>query len=173
MAKRQGTLERGHRISGKIEWRGLWNHESLRLDEVGHFVERVSQQAVGSLGYFSAEAFKQWYNKLLDAKIQKTGSDRTVRFSDVDFNLKIVSADVSASELVVHSRETCPDRPIAEAVAASISIPLFFQPQKIDEGNLHVDGGILSNSPAWLFLDETEADVRPPRGSPGLTLAVL
>ena len=75
----------------------------------------ASQQAVGSLGYFSAEAFKQSYNKLLDAKIQKTGSDRTVRFSDVDFNLKIVSADVSASELVVHSRETCPDRPIAEA----------------------------------------------------------
>ena len=142
--------------------------------KLGILLKRAaSQQAVGSLGYFSAEAFKQWYNKLLDAKIQKTGSDRTVRFSDVDFNLKIVSADVSASELVVHSRETCPDRPIAEAVAASISIPLFFQPQKIDEGNLHVDGGILSNFPAWLFLDETEADVRPPRGSPGLTLAVL
>jgi predicted acylesterase/phospholipase RssA/FMN phosphatase YigB (HAD superfamily) len=121
-----------------------------------------SRQAVGSLGYFSSEAFKKWYNELLNAKVQKKGSDRTVRFSDVDFNLKIVSADVSASELVVHSRETCPDRPIAEAVAASISIPLFFQPQKIDEGNLHVDGGILSNFPAWLFFDEINQDKATP-----------
>jgi predicted acylesterase/phospholipase RssA/FMN phosphatase YigB (HAD superfamily) len=122
----------------------------------------ASQQAVESLGYFSAEAFKQWYNRLLEAKIQKKGPDRTVRFSDVDFNLKIVSADVSAAELVVHSRETCPNRPIADAVAASISIPLFFQPQKIEDGHLHVDGGILSNFPAWLFFDEINQEKDTP-----------
>jgi len=119
-----------------------------------------SRKEVPSFGEFR-NAFVAFGREMIGSASEFTRR-MEASFSDVDFNLKIVSADVSASELVVHSRETCPDRPIAEAVAASISIPLFFQPQKIDGGNLHVDGGILSNFPAWLFLDEINQDKDTP-----------
>jgi predicted acylesterase/phospholipase RssA/FMN phosphatase YigB (HAD superfamily) len=114
-----------------------------------------------SLGYFTTASFAEWYNQLLLEKVPERGQ-KWVRFSDVSFNLKIVSADVSHAEIVIHSRETCPDRPIAEAVAASISIPIFFQPYRISDHELHVDGGILSNFPAWLFIEESIAA----RGAP-------
>jgi NTE family protein len=42
---------------------------------------------------------------------------------------------------------------VASAVAASMSIPFFFRPFRMDRMEL-VDGGLLSNFPAWLFDNE-------------------
>ncbi len=42
---------------------------------------------------------------------------------------------------------------IADCVAASCSIPIVFQPQKID-GVHYVDGGVLHNLPAWIIRDK-------------------
>ena len=50
--------------------------------------------------------------------------------------------------------QTAPTRSIAEAVAASISIPVFFRPTELT-GDLHLDGGLLSNFPAWIFLEKS------------------
>lgn len=45
--------------------------------------------------------------------------------------------------------------PIGERVMASCSIPIVFQPVKI-EGTHYVDGGVLRNLPAWIIRDKCE-----------------
>lgn len=80
--------------------------------------------------------------------------------------LKIVAVDVNARVLVVYDEEHTPDTAIADAVAASIAIPVFFAPPVVRskiigrDGSAtivdrkSVDGGLISNFPAWLFLEE-------------------
>jgi len=111
------------------------------------------------LGYFSLSGFQNWYNEQLAIKIGRPGNT-PIRFADVDFDLQIVSADVRHGRIVVHSKETCPDRLIAEAVAASVCLPIVFQPKDLidtESTELHVDGGMLSNFPAWVFFDAAKS----------------
>lgn len=59
--------------------------------------------------------------------------------------------------MVLFSAETTPDVSVADAVAASISLPVVFRPQQIG-AEIFVDGGIVSNLPAWPFDEERELD---------------
>jgi NTE family protein len=61
-----------------------------------------------------------------------------------------------AAEPPVSAHRT-PDTPVADAIAASICLPVIFEPWSIG-GELHVDGGIVSNLPAWPFDEERELD---------------
>jgi predicted acylesterase/phospholipase RssA len=120
---------------------------------------RLLDPIATDLGYFSLSGFQNWYNSLLARKLNK---DSLVTFGDIDFDLRIISADLRNSKLIVHSRQTRPDRPFAEAVAASICIPLVFRPKTFGEPpnqELHVDGGILSNFPAWVFNEQGKASI--------------
>ena len=45
---------------------------------------------------------------------------------------------------------------VVDAVIASASVPFFFRPQRRD-GSIFVDGGMLSNVPAWVFDRERAA----------------
>jgi NTE family protein len=93
-------------------------------------------------------------------------------FHDVKVSeLKIVAADVSRQKYKVYSRKDGP-MPLANAVHASASVPIFFDPY-IQGADLYVDGGILSNFPAFLFADSVYPtigfrlrDLLPP---PGIT----
>jgi predicted acylesterase/phospholipase RssA/FMN phosphatase YigB (HAD superfamily) len=110
-------------------------------------------------GFFSLSGFQYWYNEKLARKLNKSPT-QTVSFGDIDFDLRIVSADLRSSNIVVHSSETCRNRSVAEAVVASISIPLVFKPKSLgdaDHPELHVDGGMLSNFPAWVFAEPGKA----------------
>jgi NTE family protein len=109
---------------------------------------------VTELGYFSLSGFQHWYNEQLARKLQK--ANKTITFADISFDLRIVSADLQSSTLFVHSKQTCPDRSVAEAVAASVCIPLVFKPKSFADAQraeYHVDGGMISNFPAWVFAD--------------------
>lgn len=71
--------------------------------------------------------------------------------------LKIVSANLSRGRLQLFSPERTPKVPVSAAIAASISLPVIFEPLFVD-GDLHMDGGIVSNLPAWSFDEERELD---------------
>jgi predicted acylesterase/phospholipase RssA len=43
---------------------------------------------------------------------------------------------------------------VASAVRASAGFPLFFAPTQVSEGGWYVDGGVVSNFPAWVFTHE-------------------
>ncbi len=75
------------------------------------------------------------------------------RFKDINpelDDLKIVAADVRTRAYKIYSKKNTPDEYLANAVTASASIPIFFHPYSSGAG-LQVDGGILSNYPAFLF----------------------
>jgi NTE family protein len=94
-----------------------------------------------SRGFHGSQKVREWLDDVLEEK----------KFEDIVLkDLRIVAADVSGQRYVVYEKEGHLDRPIAEAVHASISIPLFFVP--FTSGPQHlVDGGILSNFPSFLF----------------------
>ncbi|HFJ9612683.1 TPA: patatin-like phospholipase family protein [Stenotrophomonas maltophilia] len=76
-------------------------------------------------------------------------------------SLRIVATDVTSKGLRIFSREETPDIAIADAVCASICLPLIFNPYEIDIGGVRhrfVDGGFLSNLPLWSFDNERAVD---------------
>jgi NTE family protein len=88
-----------------------------------------------------------------------------VRFRDIEVpgcvRLKIIVSDARSGELVVFDHST-PDVVIADAVAVSAAIPLVFQPPIVEGASLagspiFVDGGLVSNLPAWSFRAEKRA----------------
>jgi len=80
--------------------------------------------------------------------------------------LKIVASDITHKRLQLFACDTrIGDRldetpgatPVADAVCASICLPLIFVPWRIG-GVRYVDGGVVSNFPAWPFDEERSLD---------------
>lgn len=85
-------------------------------------------------------------------------SERPATFRDLRLRgrpLRIVATNVDRRTLRLFSDKTTPDMAIADAVTASMAMPLVFKPQRID-GQRHVDGALVSNLPAWTFDEERE-----------------
>lgn len=99
--------------------------------------------------------------------------DRDVTFEKLfeksEKPLRIVATNLDTRSLVLFSEERTPHVAVADAVAASIAIPFIFKPHEIrrsaelppdayvPEGR-YVDGGLVSNLPAWTFDEELEKD---------------
>jgi NTE family protein len=77
------------------------------------------------------------------------------------YKLQVIASDVTTHELLVLPQDASKlgiepdDLDVALAVRMSMSIPIFFEPVRIEDadGRMHVivDGGMLSNFPVWLF----------------------
>lgn len=117
-------------------------------------------------GFLRTEEFEKWLDKKLQEKLSAqdtgqvfTGPEGTVAFRDVSIPLKIVAANSRKHSIEVYSNRRTPEASIAAAVGASASIPFIFAPRKIDSWRF-VDGGVMSNFPAWVF-DEERNGVPP------------
>jgi predicted acylesterase/phospholipase RssA len=110
-------------------------------------------------GLADLKRFRAAFAGLLQSKMFPDETDRVVRMGDFARDgrptLKIVSANLSRRSLHLFSPERTPDVPVADAVAASICLPIIFAPWRIDKAAF-VDGGIVSNLPAWPFDEERE-----------------
>jgi NTE family protein len=120
-------------------------------------------------GIADVRRFRDALATLLQRKLFPNEPNRVVTMSDFGKDgrpaLKIVSANLSRRSLQLFSGDRTPNTAVADAVAASICLPVIFRPWVVG-GELHVDGGIVSNLPAWPFDEERELD-------PGaLTIAV-
>src|SRR3954469_6955091 len=115
-------------------------------------------------GIYEGKRFREWIAGLLEEKHVKTFAD--LRTDDDDpryaYRLQVIASDVSARRLLVLPRDAAilgiePDKlEVALAVRMSMSIPIFFEPVRIENEetnheHLIVDGGMLSNYPLWLF----------------------
>jgi predicted acylesterase/phospholipase RssA len=96
-------------------------------------------------GFHSSIEVKRWVNNQLAALLPT--EKQPLQFRSLRFPTYIVSTDLARSEVKVWSQESTPNELVADAVHASCAIPIFFQP--IDRR--HVDGGVLSNLPAFVF----------------------
>lgn len=105
--------------------------------------------------------FREALDTLLQEKVFPTQPCRTVLMRDFGRNgrptLKIVAANISTQKLQLFSPAATPLIPVADAVAASIGLPFIFRPKTIN-GQTYMDGGLVSNLPAWPFDEERELD---------------
>ena len=126
---------------------------------IGAIVWLTARTLIGGLA--DVGRFRNALDKLLQRKLFPDEPGRTVRMDDFGKDgrprLKIVSANLSTRALHLFSAERTPGTAVADAVAASICLPMIFRPWVI-EGATHIDGGIVSNLPAWPFDEERELD---------------
>lgn len=120
-------------------------------------------------GFFQTTTFATWIESLLKQKVpQRTGPNDSVAFQDCRIPLVIIATNATKREIMIYSMEKTPTQSVSQAVAASSSIPLFFQPQRTNAGTL-VDGGLVSNFPAWVF-DDRRRQAKVPTPTIGFKL---
>lgn len=113
-------------------------------------------------GLASTDNFAKALNHALAVRTGRAEADQ-IRFSDLPLPLKVVATRLDHRTLRVFSTDATPDCVVADAVAASIAIPVVFEPKQISinrrtpEGTdkaLYYDGGLVSNLPAWGWDEE-------------------
>ncbi|HVP48589.1 MAG TPA: patatin-like phospholipase family protein [Bryobacteraceae bacterium] len=92
-------------------------------------------------GMHRSQALRIWLDRVTEGK--------TFNDAQACEDLRIIAANVSKRAYEIYSKKNYGSRPIAEAVHASVSIPVFFEPF-YDGTSFLVDGGLLSNFPAFL-----------------------
>jgi len=113
-------------------WRIRRKHKSI-FQDVG--------QVMAQKGMHRSQALRVWLDRVTEGK--------TFEEAKSCEDLRIIAANVSTREYKIYSKKNWGSRPIAEAVHASVSIPVFFEPF-YDGTSFLVDGGLLSNFPAFL-----------------------
>ncbi len=112
-------------------------------------------------GLGRVEAVREAVNQALSLRVRNSRDPSPVTFADLAAAgrppLRIVASDISSGKVALFSAEETPDVAVADAVAASICLPVVFSPWPIG-GKLHFDGGLVSNLPAWTFDPEREVD---------------
>lgn len=111
------------------------------------------------LGVASLNIFVEKFDQALSVKLGRPG--RSVRFSHLPIPLRIVATDIGRRQLKLYSEKTTPDEKVARAVAASAALPVAFRARvqgKDGDKTTYVDGGFVSNIPAWTFDEERALD---------------
>ncbi|HLK59040.1 MAG TPA: patatin-like phospholipase family protein [Chthonomonadaceae bacterium] len=128
-----------------------WNFLQLWLRN-----SSVMSKLQTKLGVFDTTTFEDWLEKLLKRKVQPSDNYK-VTFQDIEKKtkrkLRIIATDLSNKTVKLFGDLQTPTCYVSEAVAASVSIPYVFQPKKLYNTSF-VDGGLLSNFPAWVFDEE-------------------
>jgi NTE family protein len=114
---------------------------------------------VVDLGFYKGDEFHRWIRQKLSLKLKNTVHDAP-RFNELPIPLTVVAADLNRHQEKVFSVETTADTSVAFGVRASMSIPFFFVPLANGD-ELLVDGGVLSNFPAWVFQQQQEKHPLP------------
>ena len=117
---------------------------------------RVTWDVLHHGGIYRGEKFVAWMSDVTHRKLM----------IDVP-RLRVYAYDIERDEPVEISATTYPGLPIANAVRASMSIPLAFRPVRIGE-RLLVDGGLARNYPIDAF--DAPADMTPRWPTIGLLL---
>ncbi len=139
-------------ILGSMNYNKLLDGEGKKKLLITKLVNLIMKK-----GLYSTDYIATWIEELLRRKGK-------LFFRDVrkngEYKLKIIVSDISKRRLLVIPDDLklygidADSFEISKAVSMSISIPFFFQPGILGEGedkSLTVDGGLLSNFPVWIF----------------------
>lgn len=120
------------------------------------------ERLLRKFGWFEGDYFLEW----MQCRVKEKTGNPNATFADLHKDrtkfrdLYVMGSDLSRRRSQLFSFETSPDLPIADAVRASMSIPLFFEAFYIDDKlfgetgaarDLFVDGGVFDNYPIELF----------------------
>lgn len=115
-------------------------------------------------GLYVGDTFLSWIKKLITDK----QFDEEVTFKQLDEadcrELHIFATDLNIKDVKCFSVHTTPDVKVAEAIRASMSIPLFFAAWQFTDNNpdnhIYVDGGTVFNYPIIAFDSNGHANRR-------------
>ncbi len=137
-------------LLGKPELQDGYKNKFLR--SIAHGLKFVGGKKISRIllygGLYSSKPIEVWMNKELSKLLPD--ANRIVRFRDLLTPTRIVATDLLACKAKIWGTEETPNDSVAFAVRASCSIPFFFQPV-VQGNNRFVDGGLLSNLPAFVY----------------------
>jgi NTE family protein len=116
---------------------------------------RELRAAFRNFGMTGSEPLIAWLDRQLRNKLPTVSGQ--VTFGDLNMRLRVVAANLATGIVKEFGGPDDRDLPVAPAVVASACFPLFFRPLCLGD-HMHVDGGLASNLPAWIFDDEREDD---------------
>ncbi|MDP3878770.1 MAG: patatin-like phospholipase family protein [Dehalococcoidales bacterium] len=131
-----------------------------RIPRVGPLISIIFEK-----GLYEGKFFQKWMGDLLKAKNITTFGDLLIPGEKADkyrFKLRVIASDITEGNMLVLPQDIAnygvrpEDLNVAFAVRMSMSIPLFYEPVKLQNmktghTSYIVDGGVLSNFPVWLF----------------------
>jgi NTE family protein len=118
----------------------------------------VFDQLWTKFGVTDTGGFRGWLNQSVRKKLGH--DDGPICFRHLKIPLKVVAGDLLTGKMRVFGGSQDADVDAVDAAVASASYPLFFQPYSFG-GGLFVDGGLLSNLPAWVFDEERSSQSSP------------
>lgn len=124
-------------LFGALYCDGYSPEEMLDLFSSAKF-KRMTDWQIPQRGFFGTSGFKTFLRSILRHK----------RMQDIDFPLHIIATDLDNGTVKCFRRG-----PLVEIIAASCSIPVLFNPIRI-EGVYYVDGGLFKNLPASIIRDQ-------------------
>lgn len=113
-------------------------------------------------GFYKGDAFLNW----MKTQIKNKGLNPNATFKDFENHgcreLHVFASDLNTKNLKEFSTEKTPNVSVAEAVRASMSIPLFFEAWTFSNNNpdnhIYVDGGMIYNYPLTIFDGNDESN---------------
>lgn len=99
--------------------------------------------------------------KLIIALMKEKDYSPDTKFSELPKNIKlrVFATDIQKAAFKIFSGDLTPNYPVVDAILASCAIPLYFQPcTDMDNGNILMDGGVITNIP-FLYLTPEEQRV--------------
>lgn len=114
------------------------------------------------LGLYEGAAFEQWLRNLIERKKAVLDKAQKATFGSIKkargVELSVVATDIGRARVEVYDCEESAGKEVAEAVRASMSIPLYFKPISVGLNRI-VDGGLVSNFPVWVYSDKNDGPV--------------
>lgn len=117
----------------------LMNKSFSELNDGRYFFIGGSHRLFTRFGWYKGELLRQWFEEL---QFKQTGI-AGLTFKQLDSlkqlyphkykNLKVVVTNLSLQRYEVLSSQTSPKMPVSVAVAASCSIPMYYQPVLVNE----------------------------------------
>ena len=102
------------------------------------------------------------FEKLFRIMIKKKTNNENITFHDLylktNKNLIVVATNLNRKQSTYFSYKNTPNIKVIDAIIASISIPIFYYPKKI-ENELYLDGAITNNFPINFFKDSKEETI--------------
>jgi NTE family protein len=139
-----------HQMVSSMDFSSFADHENI-IDKYKYY------------GMHPGEAFLDW----LKSAIQQKGLSPDLTFQDLKdkglLDLRVYACDINARKLQEFSLRETPTVKVAEAVRASMSIPLYFNAWQFPDHNpnahLFVDGGMVYNYPIFAFDEGGDANM--------------
>lgn len=120
------------------------NFETLSDVKIRNFLQKY--------GLESGKKLIEWLESFLIKRGYTKDTTFLQLYNKTGIHLEILASNVNKYKLVTFDYKNTPKLKILRAIRMSIGIPFLFSAEKY-KGDIHVDGGLISNYPIYFFKD--------------------